>query len=122
MAKKLETLKYKEFLGGLELPLLQQKVKTPHDEGAIGIASSTSLSDAGEVTSDSCEPDFIAAGRSYETICNYDLPMVHHQPAHVAGQVIPTKNVLVERPNSESPRKRRRQITGISYSWPISQP
>ncbi|KAK7959739.1 uncharacterized protein PG986_004593 [Apiospora aurea] len=78
---KLETLKYKQFLGGLELPLLRQKVKAPHDEVVIGIEPSTSLSDARVVTSDSCKPHIIVA-----------------------------KNVLVERPNSEPPRKRRRQI------------
>ncbi|KAK8039659.1 hypothetical protein PG993_008070 [Apiospora rasikravindrae] len=81
LTDKLETLKYKQFLGGLELPLLRQKVKAPHDEVVIGIEPSTSLSDARLVTSDSCKPHIIAA-----------------------------KNVLVERPNSEPPRKRRRQI------------
>ncbi|KAK7906352.1 cysteine proteinase [Apiospora marii] len=81
LTDKLETLKYKQFLGGLELPLLRQKVKAPHDEVVIGIEPSTSPSDARVVTSDSCKPHIIAA-----------------------------KNVLVERPNSEPPRKRRRQI------------
>ncbi|KAK8038577.1 hypothetical protein PG993_006988 [Apiospora rasikravindrae] len=80
LTDKLETLKYKQFLGGLELPLLRQKVKAPHDEVVIGMEPSTRLSDARVVTSDSCKPRIIAA-----------------------------KNVLVERPNSEPPRKRRRQ-------------
>ncbi|KAK6860989.1 hypothetical protein PG995_004625 [Apiospora arundinis] len=122
LADKLETLKYKEFLGGLKLPLLRRKAKTPHDEVAIGIKPS-SLSDAKEVTSASCKPDIIAAGRSYETIRNYDLPTVHQsQLAHVAGQVIPTKNIMVERPNSEPPRKRRRQQDNLSRgSFPLAQ-
>lgn len=46
LVDKPETLKYIKFLGGLVLPLPQQKLKTPHDGVATSIEPPTSLSEA----------------------------------------------------------------------------
>ncbi|KAK7906462.1 hypothetical protein PG985_016199 [Apiospora marii] len=106
LVDKLETSKYVEFLGRHGMPFLQQKL-TPHDEVAICVEPSTSLSKE-------------VSGRSKEARRDVNLSTDHHsQPAQVPEQVNPaltarvgadqaTDYPSVEQHQSEPPRKRRR--------------
>ncbi|KAK8002380.1 hypothetical protein PG989_002099 [Apiospora arundinis] len=101
LAVKLETLQYKEFLGGLELPLLQQKVKTPHDKVATCIEPSTSR--YREDTSDN------------ETKCDCDLPMVDSQKRWLGG-AFSLKHKLPGEPRDTNKRQKPNVTNDTSHA------